>query len=246
MPSGKPYLTFFGILISMKDFLSRNKVFLIVSLATVLIVGGGIFLMSKPTKQTTQPTVVDSSILVPQDSYKTSGFMDGQYLPASESAKVTLIEFGDYVCPACGQYSPYVKKILTDYAGKVNYVFRNYPLSYHTNAPLASYAALSAGLQGKYWEMHDKLYTEQAQWSEAGDARSIFISYADELGLNKDQFIADIDSQKVKDFVTRDKKDGDTVGLKATPTFFLNGRELSLGTFDELETNVTEAVNRLP
>lgn len=230
----------------MKDFLLRNKIFLVASLATALIVGGGIFLMSKPTNSTTQSSSIDSSVLVPQDSYKTSGFANGQYLAASESAKITIVEFGDYVCPACGLYAPYIKKILSDYAGKVNYVFRNYPLSYHTNAPLASYAALAAGLQGKYWEMHDKLYSRQSEWTDSNDAKNIFINYANELGLNKDQFAIDIDSQIIKDFVLRDKNDGDKVALKGTPTFFLNGNELSVESFEKLELSVAAEINKLP
>lgn len=222
----------------MKDFFIRNKIFIIVLLATCLIIYGGIALMTKGTTPQTPSTSQESTVLVPSGAYITSGLSNGKFLPASSSASVTLVEFGDYVCPACGQYAPYVNKVLTDYAGKINYVFRNYPLSYHTNAPMASYAALAAGLQGKYWEMHDKLYSTQTSWSDSTDAQSVFVNYALEIGLNKDQFVTDMNSQKVKDVVTQDKKDGDIVGLMGTPTFFLNGKQLKINNFDELESSV--------
>lgn len=226
----------------MKGFLLRNKVFLIILLSTCLIIYGGIALMTKGTTPQNTSNSQDVSVLVPGNAYITSGFSDNKYLPASGSATVTLVEFGDYVCPACGSYAPYVKKVLTDYAGKINYVFRNYPLSYHTNAPMASYAALAAGIQGKYWEMHDKLYMTQSTWSESNDAKSVFVNYASELGLNKDQFLTDMNSQAVKDIVSQDKKDGDIVGLRGTPTFYLNGKELVLNTFDELENSVSALI----
>ena len=77
---------------------------------------------------------------------------------ATSSAKVTIVEFGDYECPACGVYNPMVTQILTDFAGKVNFVFRNFPLFSTTNAPISAQVAEAAGLQGKFWQMHDKLY----------------------------------------------------------------------------------------
>lgn len=230
----------------MKEFLLRNKIFLIVTLSTLIIVGGGIFLMSKPGNSSpSQNQQVDQSLLVPQGTHKTSGFLNGDYLPASESAKVTLVEFGDYVCPACGNYEPYVKKILTDYPGKIIYVFRNYPLSYHTNAPIASYAVLAAGMQGKYWQMHEKIFTTQSSWKDEKDPTSIFDAYAKDLGLDIVKFNQDLNSQSVKDIVQNDTADGDRVGLTETPTFFVNGVKVTL-TPDpsNLEDLVKSEVNR--
>jgi protein-disulfide isomerase len=105
-----------------KDLFKRNKVFILIVLATCFILVGGILLMSKGSiNQSTQK--VDSSILTPENTYKTSGLVAGAYLPASSSASVSLVEFGDYECPACGVYAPYVKQILSDNPGKVTYIF---------------------------------------------------------------------------------------------------------------------------
>jgi protein-disulfide isomerase len=230
----------------MNSFLARNKGFIIAIVATFILIFGGVALFSKGgSSQAMSGTVINSNILIPQEPEETSGIVNGQYLPPSTSATVTLVEFGDYECPACGFYQTFVKKLLTDEAGKINYVFRNYPLSQHTNAPLASYAAIAAGLQGKLWEMHEKLYSTQNDWSNSGDPKSIFVSYARELGLNVDQFTKDLDSSQVKNVVSKDVADGNLVRLTETPTFYLNGQKIEnlpsdYNSFKEL---VTKALN---
>ncbi len=173
-------------------------------------------------------TAVNSSILVPTGVYETSGFVDGKYLAASPSATVTLVEFGDYECPACAVYAPFVKQVLTEFAGKVTYVFRNYPLPQHKNASISSYAVEAAGVQGKYWEMQEKVYATQNDWVKSSDPTSLFVEYAKGLGLNTDQFLSDMGSQKVKNIVQRDTNDGNTVRLNETPTFYINGKKVTL------------------
>lgn len=228
----------------MKAFWERNKIFLIITVTTLLVLGGGIFLMSKPAGPPTTNTV-DSSILLPQGVYKTSGFVNGEYLPASSSAAITLVEFGDYECPACGIYEPYVKKILTDFPGKVTYVFRNYPLPQHKNAPISSYAVEAAGIQGKYWEMHEKMFVNQSAWSGLSDPSGVFVSYAKDLGLNVDQFTSDMNSKKVKDIVQRDTSDGNTVKLTETPTFYINDTKVSLtGDANQLESLIQSEIGK--
>ena len=204
----------------------KDKGLLIGIVVTVVLIAGGIFFFTKGSPATTTSTgkTVSTDILVPKDDYKTAGIKDGKYLDATSSATVTLVEFGDYECPACGQYHPLVKQLLTDLAGKITYVYRNYPLSQHANAPISSQAAEAAGLQGKFWQMHDKLYESQPEWSNATDPTSIFVGYAQALGLNVDQFKTDLTSQKVKDKVQSDKNDGNLVQLTGTPSFFINGK----------------------
>ncbi len=228
----------------MKDFILRNKIILIVLAATFVLVVGGVLLLGKPTNST-QSTNINSSVLVPEGVYQTTGFVDGKYLAASASAKITLVEFGDYVCPACGTYEPIIKKLLSDHAGKINYVFRNYPLSYHTNAIPASYAVEAAGLQGKYWEMHEKIFTTQNEWSSLSDPVGVFVEYARDLGLDIDKFSSDMNSQTIKDKVQRDYNDGNTVGLTETPTFYINGVKAELtGDPDRLENLIRADLNQ--
>ena len=201
--------------------------------------------MSGKDSSTPTADTIDSSILIPEGVYKTSGFVDGSYLPASSSATVTLVEFGDYQCPACGVYAPYIKDVLTEFAGKVTYVFRNYPLPQHKNGPISSYAVEAAGIQGRYWEMQEKMYSTQSEWSEAADPTELFAGYAKELGLDTDNFLTDMGSQKVKDIVSKDTSDGNRVRLSETPTFYINGEKIKLsGSPDQLRDLVREKLTR--
>ena len=140
-------------------------------------------------------------------------------------AKVTLTEFGDYQCPACGQYHKLLNdSILPKYDGKIKFVFLNYPLvQIHNNAQSAAQAAEAAALQGKFWQMHDLLYEKQKDWESLKDPKSKFESYAKDLGLNIDQFKQDYDSQKVIDLINNQAALGDAFKLEGTPSFFVNG-----------------------
>lgn len=221
----------------MTDFYKGNKIFIIVVLATIILVAGGIFLMTKGNPPATPAdNKVDTSKLVSPNSYVTSGFSDGNYLPATASATTTLVEFGDYECPACALYSPMVRQLLTDFAGKINFVFRNYPLSQHSNSLLASYAVEAAGLQGKYWQMHEKVYATQSSWENLSDPKSVFIGYAQGFGLDVNKFTTDMNSSRVKDIVQADVDAGNAVGLTETPTFYLNDLKINLtGSYDQFK-----------
>jgi len=203
----------------------KDKWLIIGIAATLILVVGGVFLMSKGSRGSTPitGTSVDSTILIPKGADETGGIENGNYLTATSSAKVTLVEFGDYECPACGEYNPLVKQLLTEFAGKINYIFRNYPLNQHTNALISSQAAEAAGLQGKFWQMHDRLYESVSDWSTASDAKSIFVGYAQALGLDVNKFKTDMDSTAVKDKIQNDVNDGNSINLSETPTFYLNG-----------------------
>lgn len=204
---------------------SETKLFLGIIAGTVAIIVAGILLLTKSTA----PVKVNNSLLVRDDSHKI----------ASGSATVTLVEFSDYQCPACGAYYPVVKQVINDFKDSLVFVYRNFPLtSIHQNAQIAAQAAEAAGLQGKYWEMHDTLFTSQADWSGSGTPKDVFTGYAKNLGLNTDQFIKDIDSDAVKNKVVADITDGNALGIDATPTFFLDGTKLdnpaSLADFESL------------
>jgi protein-disulfide isomerase len=225
----------------------RDKGFVIGIVITLLLIAGGIFLMSGGSKTpSSSGSEVSMDILVPKGDYETSGIENGNYLPASSSAKLTLVEFGDYECPACGLYNPFVKQLLGEFVGKITYVFRNYPLPQHANAPISSQAAETAGLQGKFWQMHDKLYETQSEWSTSTDAKSIFIGYAESMGLDVNKFKTDIDSKEIKDKVQNDTNDGNLIKLSETPTFYLNGVKIGnlAGSYDDLKNAINAALSK--
>ena len=146
------------------------------------------------------------------------------HIRGNPGAAVTLEEFGDFQCPPCGQFATFGEELLKEYDSRLRIVFRNFPLSLHEHAREAALAAEAAGLQGHFWEMHDTLYREQAAWSKAPNARELFESYAGTIGLNVDQFKKDVDSEKVRQRVESDHALGDSLGIKLTPTIFINNR----------------------
>jgi protein-disulfide isomerase len=144
-------------------------------------------------------------------------------------APVTLEEYGDFQCPPCGMLAGPINQFEQDYRPRLRVVFRQFPLINHKHAREAAFASEAAGLQGRFWEMHDLLYREQSVWSKADDARLLFNSYAGMLGLNIDRFKKDMESDKVKARVTFDQQQGTALGVKNTPTIFLNNRALEPG-----------------
>ena len=141
-------------------------------------------------------------------------------------APVTLEEFGDFQCPPCGMISGPLLEIEKDYGPKLRVIFRNFPFPNHQHALEAAYTAEAAGLQGRYWEMHDLLYREQSNWSNAPDVKQLFVSYAKMLGLEMDRFETDIVGPTVKARVTADQERGKSLGVNATPSIFINNQGL--------------------
>jgi len=148
------------------------------------------------------------------------------HLRGNPNAPVTLEEFGDFQCPSCGTYEPELKKMEAEFGDKLKVIFRELPLlPMHEHALMAAQAAEAAGLQGKFWEMHDLLYENQAKWVEQKDLVPVFVDYAKQIGLNPDQFMKDLNGERVAQRIFQDGKRAHSFGLKGTPSFFVNGKE---------------------
>jgi len=139
---------------------------------------------------------------------------------------VTLVEYGDYECPVCEVYYLPLKQAVAQVSNDIYFQFSNLPLtSVHPNAFAGARAAEAAGLQNKYWEMHDKLYDNQSAWASSQAPQTIFESYAQQIGLNVNQFKQDYASSKVNDSINADLNAFSKTGqAMATPTFFLDGK----------------------
>lgn len=153
-------------------------------------------------------------------------------------AKVVLVEYGDYQCPACAAYHPFTKQLVQEFGDSIAFVYRYFPLrTIHKNADITAQAAEAAGKQAKFWEMHDMLYTNQKSWESVDNAEEIVIGYAQSLGLNADQFKADLNSQSVKDKVQADYESGQKAQIQGTPTFFVNGKSIvNPNSYDEFRS----------
>jgi protein-disulfide isomerase len=155
------------------------------------------------------------------------------HITGDATSSVSVIEYGDFECPACGEWEPLMEQLRQTYGNRVEFVFRNFPLyQIHPFAMIGAQAAEAAALQGKYWQMHDLLYKDQAQWTAnttltpADVVSQFFNGYAQSLGLNVTQFDTDINSSSVQARVQRDITTGNAADINHTPTFFINLQQI--------------------
>ncbi|NTV30522.1 thioredoxin domain-containing protein [candidate division WWE3 bacterium] len=146
----------------------------------------------------------------------------------NSNATTTIVEFSDFQCPSCKAAQPIVDKFMSDYRDQVKLVFRHFPLPQHQNSNAAAYAAEAADHQGKFWEVHDWLFTNQSTWSAVEVSGEYFYDkFGADLGLNKDQFLADYVSNDVRSVVDSDRSAANSLKVNSTPTFFINGKRFS-------------------
>lgn len=148
------------------------------------------------------------------------------HVRGNANAPVTLEEFADFQCPSCGGYYPELKKIEAEFGDRLRVIFRERPLvPPHEHALMAAQAAEAADLQGRFWEMHDKLYENQKTWSEARDLVPIFVDYAKQIGLDTDRFMKDLNGEAVAARIFQDGQRAHALDISSTPTFLVNGKE---------------------
>ncbi len=137
----------------------------------------------------------------------------------SPGAKVVIVEFADFECPACADKKSLLDKVVEEYAGKVRLVFKNFPLSMHPNAEKAARAGIAAHRQGKFWQLHPLLFENQSDLSQPSVEK-----LAQKAGLDLTRFRQDRDSEATADAVLRDRKLGEALNIGSTPSLFINGR----------------------
>lgn len=158
-------------------------------------------------------------------------------------AKVTLTEYADFQCPACAQFHPVLKSIYEEYSSQMAFEFKHFPLvSIHAFAVPAAKAAEAAGQQGKFYEMHDKLFENQGVWSKSPTPQAYFSQYAEELGLDVDLFKRHMRASLIEDHIQEQFDEAREKGLTGTPSFFLNGERLEFQTMDEFRSKIEAAL----
>ncbi|MBI5503194.1 MAG: thioredoxin domain-containing protein [Deltaproteobacteria bacterium] len=154
-----------------------------------------------------------------------------------KDAAVTIVEFSDFQCPFCSQAKDLVHQILQAYPNDVQFVFKNYPLPFHPNAMPAAKAAVAAGKQGKFWEMHDKLFENQRALSD-----DKYQEIAKQLGLDLEKFKTDLAAPETASAVTDEMKQAGTVGVRGTPTFYINGKQPAGRSFELYKSIIDEEI----
>jgi protein-disulfide isomerase len=206
-----------------------------ISVLTIALVVGAALLFggTSSSLQNAKP-ISNTGALVHKDSHEINAH-----------SKVTLVEFGDFECPACGAEYPIVTQLLQTYNGKINFVFRNFPLPQHQNAQAAAETAEAAGAQGKFFEMYNLLYENQNTWGESTNPTQYFTQYAKSLHLDMKKFTADVNGKKYASKIQGDINDGYAVSVNATPTFFLNGVPIQGGLpYNDFKTQIDAALQK--
>lgn len=206
--------------------------------ATILMIVGVAFFFAGDDSGNSAPETVSANELVSQTPH-----LKG----ATESAQVTIVEFGDFQCPACRSAEPMVRQVVAQYPDSVEFIYRHFPLdSIHPNARAAAAASEVAAQEGKFWPMHDLLFQNQPEWAEIrnrSELNDTFANYAEQLEIDKTEFLERIDSDEVKALVQEDAAVAARLGLSSTPTFFVNGQQTPA---PQLMTTVESLVTETP
>ena len=179
-----------------------------------------------PTAPSPQPSSAAPSETQPLTTTPVAGAEPAHTL-GSPNAPARLEEFGDFQCPPCGLFHPILQEMHREFGDRLYITFREFPLvPAHQHALAAASSAEAAGLQGKFWEMHDMIYEHQNDWKALFDVRPVFEGYAKDIGLDVERWKRDLNSDLVAQRIFQDGKRGHSLGVKGTPTVFLNGREV--------------------
>ena len=203
-----------------------NKIGWIIFSAIVVLILGGLIVWTRMANPPIDLAGVENNSVIAASEQNGN---IGDHVKGKTDSDIRIVEFGDFQCPSCGGAAPNVNTLMDEYGDRVALVFRNFPLTtIHPNARAASATAEAAGLQGKYWEMHDLLYERQGDWSnqDATKRTETFNQYAEEVGLDIEKFKTDVASANVGKKISFDQALGKREGVSATPTFYLNGEKL--------------------
>lgn len=213
----------------------RENKFTIAMIAfTVIFLVGLFYLASK--KDSVSVSGSDTKLLTVQPD---------DWIKGNPDAKLTLIEYLDFECEACGAYYSLIKQISEDFKDDVRFVVRYFPNPGHANAMTAAVAVEAAGKQGKFWEMHDLLFEKQKEWGEKQQPTpAVFEAFAEQLGLDMVAFKADVEDAHVQERVKRDLNNGIKLGVQGTPTFFLEDEKVQIRSYEEFKNKIEVALNR--
>lgn len=214
-----------------------SKSFIGLLVAIVVVFGGAFFLVNKNSA----------------GGNTTATAKPSENIEGLGKSGVALVEYGDFECPYCEEYAPIVQQVVQNNYSQITFQFRNFPLtSIHPNAFAASRAAEAAALMGKFWQMHDLLYSSSnwQQWNSSPNPYPYFTQYAKQLGLNLTSFNNYFNSNQVNDIIQADMTAGNNLNIQGTPTFYLDGKQIQAGpsitSFEQLISQAIAGKGKVP
>lgn len=198
---------------------------IIIGVLVVALVGGSVWYSNTVTEQANEGVEVMA------------------HIKGNPDADVVLIKYSDFQCPACAAFAPAVDEVLAEFGDDVRFEYRHFPLiQIHPFAVQAARAAEAAGQQGEFFAYHDALFNNQATWSQTPNPTTYFVQFAEELGLDMDEFTRHQRSSILQDKVMDGYKEAQEQGFTGTPTFTLNGERMQYGTYEEFRDQIAAAV----
>jgi len=167
----------------------------------------------------------------------------GSYVKGNPDAKVTLVEYSDFQCPACAAFAPVLKDVFDEFGDDIRFEYKHFPLPIHNVAEAGSRAAEAAGQQGAFYEFHDLLFENQRNWTNGANPSAFFIQYAEELELDIPLFKRHMNSSLLTEKIRSDMNEGRSLNITGTPTFFLNGEKMQLETIADFYDQISAVVN---
>ncbi|MBI2621025.1 MAG: DsbA family protein [Candidatus Levybacteria bacterium] len=213
------------------NIIKKIAIWGVILLAGLAGLGGLVYLADKSTSSSSTPVEVTNFPL-------TSG---NDIVVGDPKAQISITEYSDFQCPACASYNPILNQVLEEYKGKVKLVYRHFPLrGIHKNAVIAGQAGVAAEKLGKFSEMKDLLFENQADWEGLDDPRETFEGYASSIGLNVDEFKKIMNSDEAKNAVEAGEREAIGLGLNSTPSFFIGNRRIQPRNLEEFKQLIDE------
>ena len=204
----------------------KNSKNIIITIIVLAALGFGFFLFKISPKDQPRPVSESFDIAKAVKLDKSLPVTEKDHVQGNFNAKNTLIEYGDFQCPACAVINPAIQHVVEKFPD-TRLVFRNFPLAMHKNAIVAAYAVEAASAQGKFWEMKDKVYENQNFWSDMNYPQDKFMDYAKEIGVKDlEKFKKDIENKTYRPKIEADFLEATGLGLEGTPTLLFNGHKL--------------------
>jgi protein-disulfide isomerase len=200
----------------------------VIGLVFLLVIGGGVWFYYSSKPANTANNARANNANVPKSPTAPTNAPPGANPPnqsGSPTASVTLEEFADFQCPQCAAKHPIMNEVKSMYGGRIHFIFRDFPLEIaaHDKSYDAAVAAEAAGMQGKFWEMHNQLFTNQSAWTANPNYKQVWNEYAQKIGLDAAKFQTDMAGIATKGRVDADKQRGKVLGVNSTPSLYLNG-----------------------
>jgi protein-disulfide isomerase len=199
----------------------------IIGIITVVLIGGAVWYSSHSVTQSNEGVVAGT-----------------KHIKGSPEATVQLVEYSDFQCPACAAFQPVINDVLETFGDQMSFEYKHFPLTaIHPVAEPAARAAEAAGQQGKFFEFHDKLFENQETWSRSPNPTAFFMRYAEEVGIDVNQFRRQLRSSILRDEVRADATEARSLELTGTPTFFLNGQRMQIETYQDFFDQIARAID---